>query len=88
MPDSPPESFGPNERSNSDPLDRLDEILENEDFENERISYVQLESPPSKRNSTFTALRRRYPRAMMFAAVIIATAAWSKTVYECWETFK
>lgn len=71
-----------------DPLKKLEEILENEDFDSERISYVQLEPPPSKTPSTFTQLRKRHPRVAIAVAIIIGAAAWSKAVVELFEVLK
>lgn len=70
-----------------DPLKRLEEILENEDFDNERISYVQLEPAP-KKPSSFTELRRKHPRLALAAALVIGTAAWAKAMIELYEVLK
>jgi len=70
-----------------DPLRKLEEILENEDFENERISYVQLEAAP-KKPSSFTELRRRHPRVALIVAIAIGVAAWAKAVVELFEVLK
>lgn len=87
-PSSTPDSGAPNERSSSDPLDRLDAILENEDFAGERISYVTLETSPEKRNSQFDALRKRYPKAFAVLVMAVAGAAWVKALYEAWELLR
>lgn len=86
--DSTSDSSAPNELSSSDPLDRLDSILENEDFAAERISYVTLETSPEKRNSQFDALRKRYPKAFAVLVMAVAAAAWAKTMYEAWELLR
>lgn len=87
-PDSASASYEPNELSASDPLERLDAILENEDFAGERISYVTLESAPEKRNTQFDALRKRYPKAFGLLVAAVACVAWAKTMYEAWELLR
>lgn len=73
-----------------DPLKRLEDILENEDFENERISYVQLEPAPSttKKSSMFASLRKKHPRAALVLAIAVGAAAWVKAVLELFEAMK
>lgn len=80
-----------NDGSNSDPLDALEELLDAEDFEPERISVViqhPEQPPPSKYPSFIVELAKRNKKAGIAFTLLLGIVAWLKIVADIVQAFR
>ncbi len=70
------------EQKTEDPLERLEELLDSENFDDGRISVIQIEPAPkstrSDRVSLMKDLRKKHPRVAFIVAIVVASAVWAK----------
>lgn len=87
---SGPSISEPPEPRRGDPLEKLEELLDSENFDTERISVVMAEPArnESARPSLVKNLRKKHPRLALAVTVIVASAVWVKVIAEFFETLR
>jgi hypothetical protein len=86
---SAPSSSDPS-ATGADPLAQLDELLDSENFDDERTSVIIVDrkETPSARPSLIKSLGKKHPRAALVVSLVLTSAIWAKVLIDLVEALR